>query len=54
MRVRGREEERRGFRLFELPPGAVDAARRDLERDIPAVGAYGIPLREELLLEKAL
>jgi GNAT superfamily N-acetyltransferase len=41
--------QRRGFRLAELRPGAVDAARR-LKPTIPAVGAHGIPMRDELEL----
>jgi len=43
--------QRRGFRLSALHAGAVDAARLALKPGIPAVGAYGIPLRDELELE---
>ena len=43
--------QRHGFRLVELRPGAVDAARR-LKPEIPATGAHGIPLRDELELER--
>ena len=39
--------QRRGFRLAELRPGAVDAARRE-KPEIPRVGDYGIPLRDEI------
>jgi ribosomal protein S18 acetylase RimI-like enzyme len=42
---------RRGYRLVELEPGAVDAARR-LKPSIPAVAENGIPIRDELVLEK--
>jgi len=45
--------QRRGFRLAELRPGAVDRSRAVLKPEIPAVGAYGIPLRDELVLDKA-
>jgi ribosomal protein S18 acetylase RimI-like enzyme len=45
--------QRRGFRLVALRPGAVDAARA-LKPQIPATGAYGISLRDELDLERAL
>ncbi|HEX5501318.1 MAG TPA: GNAT family N-acetyltransferase [Thermomicrobiales bacterium] len=45
--------QRRGYRLVALRPGAVDEARR-LKPAIPAVGAHGIPLRDELELAKAL
>ena len=43
--------QRRGFRLRELRPGAVDEARRSLKPEIPPVGHHGIPLRDELELE---
>ena len=46
--------QRRGFRLAELRPGAVDRSRVVLKPEIPVVGAYGIPLRDELVLDKAL
>jgi len=45
--------QRRGFRLVALRPGALNAARQ-LKPDIPAVGLDGIPLRDELELERAL
>jgi GNAT superfamily N-acetyltransferase len=46
--------QRRGFRLTELYPGAVDAARDELKPEIGRAGAYGIPLRDELVLEMRL
>jgi GNAT superfamily N-acetyltransferase len=46
--------QRRGFHLVAVYPGAVDRSRRDLKPAIPAVGNHGIPLRDELLLEKRL
>ena len=45
--------QKRGLRLARLHPGAVDEARR-LKPDIPRVGEYGIPLRDELELELVL
>jgi hypothetical protein len=42
--------QRLGFRLRELRAGAVDEARRTLKPTIPAVGRYGLPLRDELEL----
>ncbi len=39
--------QRRGFRLVRICCGALDEARR-LKPSIPAIGAYGIPLRDEL------
>jgi ribosomal protein S18 acetylase RimI-like enzyme len=46
--------QRRGFRIVEVRPGAVDWARRTLKSSIPHVGSYGIPMRDELVLERAL
>jgi ribosomal protein S18 acetylase RimI-like enzyme len=43
--------QRRGYRLVGLRPGAVDAARR-LKPSIPALAENGIPIRDELVLEK--
>lgn len=45
--------QRRDFRLAALRPGALEAARR-LKPEIPLVGEFGIPLRDELELEKPL
>jgi ribosomal protein S18 acetylase RimI-like enzyme len=45
--------QRRGFRLARLRAGAVDEARR-LKPTIPAIGEYGIPIHDEIELEKAL
>jgi len=39
--------QRRGFRLAELRPGAVDRSRQE-KPEIPTVGSYGIPLRDEI------
>lgn len=41
--------QRRGLRLVAVRPGAVDQARA-LKPGIPLVGAYGIPIRDELEL----
>ncbi len=41
--------QRRGFRLARIRCGALDEAR-GLKPSIPLVGAYGIPLRDELEL----
>ncbi len=45
--------QRRGFRLAALHRGAVDEARR-LKPVIPEVGLDGIPIRDELELEREL
>jgi GNAT superfamily N-acetyltransferase len=44
--------QRRGFCLVRVHRGAVDRSRAALKPEIPAVGAYGIPLRDEIELEK--
>ena len=44
--------QRRGFCLVAVHRGAVDHSRARLKPEIPAVGAYGIPLRDEIELEK--
>ncbi|MFN8474801.1 MAG: GNAT family N-acetyltransferase [Anaerolineae bacterium] len=45
--------QRRGFRLVAVYPNAVEAARL-LKPQIPLVGDYGIPIRDELELEMPL
>jgi GNAT superfamily N-acetyltransferase len=44
--------QRRGFRLAELRPGGVDDSRARLKPEIPTTGEYGIPIRDEIILEK--
>jgi ribosomal protein S18 acetylase RimI-like enzyme len=46
--------QRRGFRLAAVRAGAVDASRADLKPEIPAIGAHGIPIRDEIELEQQL
>lgn len=45
--------QRRGYRLVAVYPGAVDAARK-IKPSIPEIGYHGIPLHDELELEKQL
>jgi GNAT superfamily N-acetyltransferase len=45
--------QRRGFVLRELRAGAVEQSRR-LKPEIPMVAANGIPIRDELVLERSL
>ncbi|MBI3891201.1 MAG: GNAT family N-acetyltransferase [Candidatus Wallbacteria bacterium] len=45
--------QRRGYRLTALYPGAVTRARR-VKPEIPECGIGGIPIRDELELEKML
>jgi Acetyltransferase (GNAT) family len=44
--------QRHGFRLAAVHRGAVDDSRGRLKPEIPVVGAYGMPLRDEIELEK--
>jgi len=46
--------QRRGFSLCALRPGAVDDSRRRLKPGIYVTGFDGIPLRDELELERRL
>ena len=46
--------QRRGFRLAELHAGAVDRSRETIKPSIPTVGDHGIPLHDELVLERRL
>lgn len=46
--------QRRGFALSALRAGAVDDARTRLKPEIPPVGQFGVPLRDELELELEL
>jgi GNAT superfamily N-acetyltransferase len=46
--------QRRGFRIRAIRPGAVDDSRAHLKPEIPSIGAYGIPLRDEIELETKL
>jgi ribosomal protein S18 acetylase RimI-like enzyme len=46
--------QRRGFRLAAVRPGAVEAGRAALKPEIPAIGAHGIPIRDEIELEQEL
>jgi GNAT superfamily N-acetyltransferase len=43
--------QRRGFVLSALRPGAVDDARKRVKPQLPTVGEFGIPMRDELELE---
>ena len=42
--------QRRGFRMVAVRRGAVDEARK-MKPTIPAIGEYGIPIRDEIELE---
>ena len=44
--------QRRGFCLVRVHRGAVDRSRASLKPEIPPAGAYGIPLRDEIELER--
>jgi GNAT superfamily N-acetyltransferase len=44
--------QRRGFCLVAVHHGAVDDSRSRLKPEIPVTGAYGIPMHDEIELEK--
>ena len=44
--------QRRGFRIIQVRPGAVDEARRTLKPSLSEVGDFGIPMRDEIVLER--
>jgi ribosomal protein S18 acetylase RimI-like enzyme len=44
--------QRRGFRITEVRPGASDEARRALKPSMSEVGNFGIPIRDEIVLER--
>lgn len=44
--------QRRGYRIVAVYPDALEESRR-LKPTIPPVGSYGIPMRDEIELEKA-
>lgn len=46
--------QRRGFRLASVDAGAVDRQRRTLKPEIPVVGEYQIPIRDEVHLRMSL
>lgn len=43
--------QKRGFRIKAVYPGAVDEARR-IKPEIPLAASNGIPIRDEIELEK--
>ncbi|MHC4472797.1 MAG: GNAT family N-acetyltransferase [Planctomycetota bacterium] len=45
--------QKRGFRLAEIRPGAVDRSRQ-IKPSIPETGLHGIPIRDEIELVKRL
>jgi ribosomal protein S18 acetylase RimI-like enzyme len=45
--------QKRGFRLMEICQNAVEEARK-IKPEIPKVGYYGIPIVDEILLEKRI
>lgn len=45
--------QRRGYRLAEIRPGAVDRSRQ-VKPSIPETGLHGIPIRDEIELVKRL
>jgi len=46
--------QRRGYRIAAINVGAVEEARRSHKPSIPSSGCYGVPIRDEIVLEKEL
>lgn len=46
--------QKRGFRLVKVYPSVIDKITRKLKPQIPKVGAFGIPIRDEIELEMKL
>jgi ribosomal protein S18 acetylase RimI-like enzyme len=44
--------QRRGFLITEVRPGAADEARRTLKPAMSELGHFGIPIRDEIVLER--
>jgi ribosomal protein S18 acetylase RimI-like enzyme len=44
--------QRRGFRITGVRPGAADEARRTLKPAMSELGHFGIPIRDEIVLER--
>jgi ribosomal protein S18 acetylase RimI-like enzyme len=44
--------QRRGFRIARVRPGAVNETRKTLKPSISEVGSFGIPIRDEIVLER--
>jgi len=45
--------QKRGYRLVRIDPGAVDRSRR-VKPEIPITGDFGIPIYDEIELEKVI
>lgn len=45
--------QRRGLHIIQVRPGGVSASRA-LKPSIPLIGAYGIPIRDEIILGRSL
>lgn len=43
--------EKRGFFLSKIYPSAIDKVSRKLKPQIPRIGTFGIPIRDEIKLE---
>ena len=46
--------QRRGFRLVAIDRDAVERSRATLKPGIPRTGLHGIPIRDELTLERPI
>jgi ribosomal protein S18 acetylase RimI-like enzyme len=46
--------QRRGYHIAAVRRGAIDGTRTREKPSIPLTGCYGIPIRDEILVEKGL
>ena len=46
--------QRRGYRLVRVDAGAVDRSRATSKPTIPVIGSHGIPIRDEMVLERTV
>lgn len=46
--------QRRGYEITEVRRGAIDETRKLKKPSIPRTGNYGIPVRDEIVIEKIL
>jgi DNA-3-methyladenine glycosylase I len=46
--------QRRGYEIAEIRRGAIEDTRRQDKPSIPRSGMYGIPIRDEIVIEKTI
>ncbi|MEM7825438.1 MAG: GNAT family N-acetyltransferase [Candidatus Aenigmatarchaeota archaeon] len=46
--------QRKGFQIIEVKPNMISLYHRKMKKEIPLIGNYGIPIRDEIKLEMKL